>query len=364
MIYDVIVLGSGPAGLTAAIYSVRGSLKTLVIAGYKQGGQLMLTTKVENFPGFPDGIEGPQLMMNMRKQAENLGVEFIDKDAVDIDVNNTPFKVYTEKVAEVDSSIFSGVKIDSSKIEHVSPQLSGYETKSLIIATGADTKWLGVPGEKELIGKGVSSCAPCDAFFFRNKNVAVIGGGDSAMEEANVLANVANSVTIIYRGDKFRASKVMQEKVIKNPKIKVIWNTVVVEVLGTEKVTGLKLKTTSPQPSTEGEGEKIVPSPLGEGQVEVFDFSIDGVFVAIGHIPNTNNFIGKIDLDEKGFVKRKEIFENGLLKYWSATNIDGVFVAGDVNDYRYMQAVTAAGFASKAAAINVSSKVVILAPMI
>lgn len=307
--YDVIIIGSGPAGLTASIYTVRASLKTLVIAGYKWGGQLMLTTLVENFPGFPQGIQGPELMQNMRKQAETLGVEFIDKDAAEIDVSKRPFKVY--------------IKEDSVDRHPL-------EAKSLIIATGADTKWLEVPGEKELIGKGVSSCAPCDAFFFKGKNVAVIGGGDSAMEETLVLAKVANSVTIIHRKSEFRASKIMQDRVFANPKIKVLWNTQVLEVLGKEKVTGLKLR------DDKGDG--------GSEDGRVYDFPIDGVFVAIGHKPNSMVFAGKIELDEKGYVKRKEILENGLLKYWSTTSTPGVFVAGDVHDYKYRQAVTAAGF--------------------
>ncbi len=314
--YDVIIIGSGPAGLTAAIYAVRASLKTLVIAGYKWGGQLMLTSLVENFPGFPEGIQGPDLMTNMRKQAENLGVEFVDKDAVEINVSKKPFEVYT--------------KLQPSPADC-------YQSKSIIIATGADTKWLEVPGEKELIGRGISSCAPCDGFFFKGKKVIVVGGGDSAMEEAQVLSKVANSVTIIYRGDKFRASQIMQDRMFANPKIKVVWNTVITEVIGKEKVTGVKLRTN--QPTTKDQ------RPMTKD----WDLSIDGVFVAVGHTPNTIIFNGKIDLDEKGFVKRKEIFEKNLLKYWSTTNVDGVFVAGDVSDYKYMQGVTAAGFGCMAA---------------
>ena len=314
--YDVIIIGSGPAGLTAAIYAVRASLKTLVISGYKWGGQLMLTSLVENFPGFPEGIQGPDLMTNMRKQAENLGVEFVDKDAVEINVSKKPFEVYT--------------KLQPSPADC-------YQSKSIIIATGADTKWLEVPGEKELIGRGISSCAPCDGFFFKGKKVIVVGGGDSAMEEAQVLSKVANSVTIIYRGDKFRASQIMQDRMFANPKIKVVWNTVITEVIGKEKVTGVKLRTN--QPTTKDQ------RPMTKD----WDLSIDGVFVAVGHTPNTIIFNGKIDLDEKGFVKRKEIFEKNLLKYWSTTNVDGVFVAGDVSDYKYMQGVTAAGFGCMAA---------------
>lgn len=333
MLYDVIIIGSGPAGLTAAIYTVRAALKTLVIAGYKHGGQLMQTTLVENFPGFPRGIDGPELMMNMRQQAENLGVEFVDRDAVEVNLQKQPFIVGTKKIsnqtAEADNLISSGVKNDSSENKIISPRSDDvYLGKSLIVATGADTKWLSVPGEQELIGRGVSSCAPCDAFFFRGKNVAVVGGGDTAMEEATVLAKVANSVTIIHRGNSFKASKAMQEKVFKNSKIKVLWDMRVIEVLGKEKMSGLKLK---------------------DKNDEITDITMDGVFIAIGHIPNTEIFKGKIYLDERGFMRRYEIREAELLKYWSATNIEGVFVAGDVNDYRYMQAITASGFGCMAA---------------
>lgn len=302
--YDVVIIGSGPAGLTASIYTIRASLKTLVIAGSKPGGQLMLTTLVENFPGFPDGVDGPVLMRNMRKQAENLGVEFLNKDADWIDIEKNPFKVGTDK-----------------------NQQDFVEGKTLIVASGADTRWLGAPGVERLIGRGVSSCAPCDAFFFRNKNVAVVGGGDSAMEEALVLSKVAKEVTIIHRRHEFRASRVMQERVFKTVNIKVVWNTTVEEVIGDKKVTGLKLKTDE----------------------KVWEMLIDGIFVAIGHKPNTERFIGKIDVDEKGYVKREEKYEDDKLKYWSATSVPGVFVGGDVHDYKYRQAITAAAFGCIAA---------------
>lgn len=366
--YDLIIIGSGPAGLTAAIYAIRASLKTLVLAGYKWGGQLMLTSTVENFPGFPDGIQGPDLMTNMRKQAENLGVEFVDKDVVEIDVSKRPFEVYTKLPAQVDNfsslqtSADGGLSLvlerdcgeDSEKLQP-SP-VDYFQARSVIIATGADTKWLDVPGEKELIGRGISSCAPCDGFFFKNKNVIVVGGGDSAMEEAHVLSKVASSVTIVYRGEKFRASKIMQDRVFANPKIKVVWNTVITEVIGTEKVTGVKLKTENKEQSSysssEARSQKDSSHPAqrdSNNNIKEWEMPIDGVFVAIGHMPNTMIFNGKIELDEKGFVKRKEVFENNLLKYWSTTNIEGVFVAGDVSDYKYMQGVTAAGFGCMAA---------------
>ncbi len=301
--YDVIILGSGPAGLTAGIYSIRAGRKTLLIAGTRWGGQLMLTTVVENYPGFVDGIQGPELMMNMRKQVERLGVEFLNTDFTQADFSSQPFKITAD-----------------NKI---------YEAKSVIIATGAADLWLNIPSEMQLRGKGVSTCAVCDAFFFRGKDTVVVGGGDSAMEEALVLAKVAKSVTIIHRRDSFRASKAMQDRVFAEPKIKVLWNKTVMKYIGAEKVEGVVLKDT-----VTGKEENL---------------KTDGVFLAIGHKPNTDKFKG-IDLDEKGYVVRKEVnSEDGLLKYRSATSVSGVFVAGDVHDYRYKQAVTAAGFGCIAA---------------
>lgn len=291
--YDVIIIGSGPAGLTAAIYNTRADLKTLVVAGGKWGGQLMLTTLVENFPGFPEGIQGPDLMQNMRKQAEHFGAEFIDEDFVSADFSKRPFKITV-----------------SDKV---------YEGKSVIIATGADTKWLGVPGEKEKIGRGVSSCAPCDAFFFRNKNVIVVGGGDSAMEEALVLTKFATSVTVVHRKDEFKASEIMQKRVKEHPKVKIMYSSEVTEVLGDVSVTGVKIKNNKTN--------------------EILELPIDGVFVAIGHFPNTKVF-KDIELDEMGFVKVKDHF---------LTNKEGVFVAGDVHDAHYKQAITAAGYGCAAA---------------
>lgn len=291
--YDVIIIGSGPAGLTAAIYTTRADLKTLVIAGKQWGGQLMLTTLVENYPGFPDGIQGPDLMVNMRKQAERFGAQFLDEDFVSADFSSKPFKITA-----------------SDKT---------FEGKSVIIATGADTKWLQVPGEKEKIGRGVSSCAPCDAVFFRGKNVIVVGGGDSAMEEALVLTKFATNVTLIHRRDSFRASEIMQKRVKNNSKIKIIYNSEVVEILGEQNVTGVKIKNNQTN--------------------EISQMPVDGVFVAIGHIPNTGKF-KDIELDQNGFVKVHNHF---------LTNKEGVFVAGDVHDSHYKQAVTAAGYGCSAA---------------
>ena len=293
MNYDVIIIGSGPAGLTAAIYTTRADLKTLVISGVKWGGQLMLTTEVENFPGFPEGIMGPDLMQNMRKQAERFDAEFIGDDFTSADFSSRPFKVSV------------GDKT--------------YEGKSVIIATGADTKWLGVPGEAEKIGRGVSSCAPCDAAFFRNKKVIVVGGGDSAMEEALVLTKFAISVTLIHRKDSFKASEIMQKRVKENPKIKIQFNSEIVEILGENKVEKVKIKN----------------NKTGE----VSEMPIDGIFVAIGHIPNTKLF-KDIEVDEAGFIKIHEHF---------LTNKEGVFAAGDIHDSHYKQAITAAGYGCAAA---------------
>lgn len=291
--YDVIILGGGPAGLTAAIYTTRANLKTLVIAGVKWGGQLMLTTLVENFPGFPEGIQGPELMTNMRKQAERLGAQILENDFTATDFAKSPFKVLV------------GDKT--------------YQGKAIIIATGVDTKWLGVPGEQEKIGRGVSTCAPCDGAFFRNKNVIVVGGGDSAMEEATVLTNFANQVTVIYRGDVLKASQAMQDKAKANSKIKFLFNSEVVEILGEQKVEKVKIKNNKTN--------------------KEYEMLIDGIFVAIGHIPNTKIFQG-IELDEKGFVKVFDHFQ---------TSVKGVFVSGDVHDTSYKQAITAAGFGAAAA---------------
>lgn len=293
-IYDVAIIGSGPAGLTAGIYTSRADLKTLLLSGLKWGGQLMLTTEVENFPGFPEGIMGPELMMAMRKQAEKYGTQIKDANFSQADFSQKPFKLTAE-----DGEVFY--------------------SKSIIIATGADTKWLQIKGEQEHIGRGVSSCAPCDAAFYREKKVIVVGGGDSAMEEANVLSKFASEITVVYRGESLRASEIMQKRAKDNPKIKFIFNTELTEIVGDGKVTSAKL--------------------INNKTNEASEMPIDGVFVAIGHIPNSNLF-GEIEKDEKGFIKR---FEN------SKTNIEGVFVAGDVHDYHYMQAITAAGYGCEAA---------------
>ncbi|MFQ5838177.1 MAG: thioredoxin-disulfide reductase [Thermoplasmata archaeon] len=294
MTYDVIVIGSGPAGLTAATYSTRGNLRTLVIAGSQYGGQLMLTTGVENYPGFPEGIQGPDLMDLMIKQAERFQAEFIYDDATKVDFETRPFKV------------FVGEKV--------------YEGRAIVIATGASARWLGLESEQKLLGRGVSSCATCDGHFFKDKDVVVVGGGDSAMEEALFLSRMVKSVRVIHRRDQLRASKIMQERAFKNPKIDFIWDSVVLNILGEERVEGVRIKNVK----------------TGDEK----DLKCDGVFVAIGHKPSTDIFKGQVELDEKGYIK--------VLDH-TRSSVEGVFVSGDVHDYRYRQAVTAAGFGCMAA---------------
>ncbi len=286
--WDVAIIGSGPAGLTAAIYTTRGAASTLILGGEVWGGQLMLTTTVDNFPGFSEGIEGPVLMEKMRSQAERFGAEFINANVDAIDITKRPFEIKSRDKT--------------------------FLAKSIIIATGARTLWLDAPGIKELIGKGISSCAPCDAPFFRDKKVAVVGGGDSAMEEALVLTKYASEITIIHRRNEFKASMAMQEKVKKNPKIKIIWNTEVFKANGESKLESVDLKN-----NTDG---------------TISNLEIDGLFVAIGHSPATEIFKGQIELDERGFVKNEG----------TKTNVPGIFVSGDVHDHIYEQAVTAAAF--------------------
>jgi thioredoxin reductase (NADPH) len=317
--WDVAIIGSGPAALTAAIYTTRGAASTLILAGSSWGGQLMLTTNVDNFPGFPQGILGQDLMLNMRRQVERFGAEFIESDVKEVDFSKKPFEI----------------SANSSK----------FLAKSVIIATGADTRWLGVPGEDRLRGKGVSSCAPCDAPFFKDKKVIVVGGGDSAMEESLVLTKYSTTVTIIHRRDKFRASEIMQKKVLSNPKISVIWDTEVDEILGDEKISAVRLKTkleSKQAQETKTSQAKNYQGKILEEKEELLFWEIptEGLFVAIGHTPATNIFSKVISLDEKGYIKRQQVVGNNCN---SATNIPGVFVAGDVQDYVYRQAISAAG---------------------
>jgi thioredoxin reductase (NADPH) len=293
-IYDVIILGSGPAGLTAAIYTSRADLKTLVVAGAMWGGQLMLTMEVENFPGFKEGILGPNLMDTIRKQAERFGAKMMFEEATAVDFSSKPFRV-----------------IVGSKV---------YQGKSVIIATGASARWLGLESESRLRGRGVSVCATCDAAFFKDKKAVVVGGGDTAMEEALALSKFVREVKVIHRRDELRASRILQERVFKNPKIDIVWNSTVQKILGKDKVEGVRLKKVDSD--------------------EEFELACDAVFIAIGYKPNTEIFKGQVELDEKGYV----VANNG-----TETSVAGVFAAGDVKDYRYRQAVTAAGEGCKAA---------------
>ena len=289
-----LIIGSGPAGLTAAIYIARGGVKPSVIAGNAPGGKLMGTTLVENYPGYPEGIMGPELMDLMRKQAERLGAAFIDGEATSADLSSKPFKV------TVDSTV--------------------YTSDAVIIATGASVRGLGLDSEKKLKGKGVSSCATCDAFFFQNKNVLVVGGGDSALEEAILLAKFAKEVLVIHRRDKLRASKKLQDKAFSNGKLKFRWNSQVIEILGKDKVEGVQLKDTV--------------------TMEKSEMRCDAVFTAIGHDPNIALVRGQLELDEKGYIINKEKM---------STSVRGVFAAGDVCDHTYRQAITAAGSGCQAA---------------
>lgn len=291
----MIIIGSGPAGLTAAIYAARAGLEPLMVEGMERGGQLMITTDVENFPGFPDGIMGPDLMEQIRKQAERFGTRIITSNVTEVDFSQRPFKVSVGKDL--------------------------YEADSVIISTGASARWLGVPGEKRLTGFGVSACATCDGFFFRDRELVVVGGGDSAMEEALFLTKFASKVTVVHRRDEFRASTIMSDRVLKHPKIEVIWNAEVAEVYGEKVVEGVKLNNTETG--------------------EVVDFPTEGVFVAIGHIPNTKIFAEQLDLDDAGYV----VTQPGRTE----TSVEGVYAAGDVSDKVYRQAITAAGIGCQAA---------------
>jgi thioredoxin reductase (NADPH) len=290
----VIIIGSGPAGLTAAIYAARGGLEPVVISGNEPGGQLMLTTDVENFPGFPDAIGGSDLMQNMRKQAERFGTKFIDAAVDSVDFLSRPFKINIGDTVHM--------------------------AEAVIIATGSSAMWLGLESESRLKGKGVSACGTCDGFFFKGKDVVVVGGGDVAIEEALFLSKLTNSVKVIHRRDELRAARITQQMAFNNKRISFVWNSVIDEILGENRIEGIRIR-------------NLLSNELS-------NIMCAAVFVAIGHKPNTDLFKGKLELDNKGYIKKYD--EN-------KTNIDGIFVAGDVYDYIYRQAVTAAGSGCKAA---------------
>ena len=292
--HKVIIIGSGPAGLTAALYAGRANLAPLVVAGYTPLGQLMITSDVENYPGFPHGIQGPELMQLFREQAERFGATIVERDATRVDFSSRPFGVWVGQ--------------------------DEYRADAVIIATGASALWLGLPSEEAYRGRGVSACATCDGFFFRDREIAVVGGGDTALEEALFLTKFASKVTMLVRRDQFRGSKIMQDRALNHPKIAVRWNTEVLEVRGDATVSSLKLRDTASGAESE--------------------LTVQGLFIAIGYKPNTDLFIGQLEADERGYLE--VVDETG-------SGIEGVFVAGDVHDHRYRQAVTAAGDGCKAA---------------
>jgi len=296
--HKLIILGSGPAGLTAAIYAARAILKPVIVSGREAGGQLMITSDVENYPGFPEGIKGPEMMALLKAQATRFGTEFFNGDVIDVDFSQRPFKLTLENKDTLSCD-------------------------SLIISTGASARWLGMDSEKEYSGRGVSACATCDGFFFRDQDVAVVGGGDTALEEALYLANICKSVTLIHRRDEFRGSKIMQKRAVDHEKISIFWNTVIDEVVGNPMagMTSLKVKNVKT--------EKVTEHP------------ITGLFIAIGHLPNTKLFKEKLDLNENGYVK--------VTPGTTYTSVEGVFASGDVQDHVYRQAVTAAGTGCMAA---------------
>ncbi len=292
--YDVIIIGSGPAGYTAGIYSSRANLYTLVISGTLPGGQLMTTSEVENYPGFPNSIFGPELMMNMRQQAERFGAVVVDDEVLKVDFKKRPFTITTH--AET------------------------YTAEATLVCTGASPRKLGIPAEQQFSGRGVSYCATCDGPFFKGENIVVVGGGDTAMEEATFLTKFGRSVRVVHRRDSLRASKILQQKALENPKIEFIWNNVVADIRGNNKISTVLVK------------------DINTGKERTIETG--GLFVAIGHEPNTAIFMGQLELDDKGYI---------VLKQHTKTSVEGVFAAGDVHDHRYRQAVTAAGFGCMAA---------------
>jgi thioredoxin reductase (NADPH) len=292
--FEVIIIGSGPAGYTAGVYTSRAKLRTLIISGTLPGGQLMTTSEVENYPGFPNGIFGPELMMNMREQAERFGTVIVDDEVIRVDFSKRPFIITTHSET--------------------------YEAESVLICTGASPRKLGIEGEQQFAGRGVSYCATCDGPFFKGEDIVVVGGGDTALEEATFLTKFGKSVKIIHRRESLRGSKILQQKAFENPKIHFLWNSVVADIKGDKKVGTIVIK------------------DINNGKQQIIQAG--GLFVAIGHEPNTAIFKGQLEMDDKGYI---------ILKSHTQTSVEGVFAAGDVHDYRYRQAVTAAGFGCMAA---------------
>ncbi len=304
--HKVVIIGSGPSGLTAALYSARANLEPLVIEGFEAGGQLMLTTEVENFPGFVDGVMGPELMDTLRKQAARFGTTYISQDVTEVDFSVRPFRI---KVGDDE-----------------------YTADAVIVSTGASAKMLGLDNERRLMGRGVSTCATCDGAFFRDQELAVAGGGDSAIEEANFLTRFASKVNVVHRRDILRASKIMQDRAMANPKIEFHWNSVINDVIGDQSVSGLQLTDTR--------------------SGETRELPLRGLFVAIGHTPNTSLFVDKLELDDAGYLVVGDKLSNDwdqASPYATRTSIEGVFGAGDVVDHTYRQAITAAGMGCQAA---------------
>ncbi len=340
----VAIIGSGPAGYTAGIYAARADLQPILIGGIKSGGQLMYTTVVENFPGFKEGINGPELMIEMRQQAERFGTQMIDNWVTAVDFSKKPFKLWTRLPKDADPMKFEHIKPEQRNQlqQQIIQQPHDIEAETVIIATGAAAIMLGIPGEKQLLGKGVATCAVCDAAFYRDKVTYVVGGGDAAMEDALALTKFSDQVKIVHRRQEFRASKIMQNRVLEHPKIEVMWNSEVIEAIGEEKLTSVKIK------NNETGQEKT--------------YLADGLFYAIGHRPMTGVFRGQLQLDDHGYVLTRQsaskqglefaldhLNEKGLLEYPTMTSVDGIFAAGDVVDIRYKQAITSAGQGTAAA---------------
>lgn len=336
------IIGSGPSGYSAGIYASRAQLKPILYAGMESGGQLMYTTEVENFPGFPEGVVGPKLMMQMKEQTEKFGTKIIHNHVSAVDFSQRPFKIWTKLPKGEKTEVYKFGTVDEikaliSRVKHMPHQL---EAESVVVSTGAKSILLGIPGEQKFMGRGVSTCAVCDAAFFRDKKVYVIGGGDSAMEDALALAKFSDNVTVIHRRDRFRASKIMQDRVLNNPKISVMWNLNIKEIRGKEQV------------------EQILVDQNGRDQL----LKADGVFLAIGHKPVSAIFSDELKLDHRGYIvtpqspsqdginlAQARLDKNQVVEFPTMTSIPGVFAAGDIVDFRYRQAITAAGLGAAAA---------------